>query len=396
MTVLTHELAQRKRWKQDLAPYLRVDRRRSLGQIASAVLPYLGVWALAAVIQPPAWPAVGLGLVATVFLMRMYSLFHDLTHNSLFTSRRANALWGHLLGFLLFTPYRWWQRQHALHHANTGNLDARGPGEIYTMTVDEYRRASRLRRLGYRLYRNPVLMLLVGPTVVFLFDRRFPQKGMPPRILASVIVTNLALAAWAFGWSALVGWPTFLLIQGTTLVAGGAVAAWMLYVQHQYEETYYQSAGDWRFELSALQGSSYLQLPRPLAWAVGNANFHHVHHLSARIPNYHLAAAHREQAMFADTPVITPRTSLATFGLKLWDPERSALVPFSALRASAGAFGELDEPVERGRVGQRIAAGRLLGGRPGEDPLDGHLKDLAREGARNLGDRDDLVGDVAG
>ena len=394
--MLANELPERKRWKQDLAPYLRTDRRRSLGQIASVVLPYLGIWALAAAIRPPAWLAVVLGLVATGFLMRMYSFFHDLTHNSMFSSRRANGLWGHLLGFLLFTPYRWWQRQHSLHHANTGNLDARGPGEIYTMTVDEYERASRLRRLAYRLYRNPLLMLFVGPTLVFLFDRRFPQRGMSPRILASVLVTNLALAGWAIGWSALVGWGTFLLIQGTTLVAGGAVAAWMLYIQHQYEETYYQSAGDWRFELSALQGSSYLHLPRPLAWAVGNANFHHVHHLSAKIPNYNLRAAHSEQAMFAATPVITPRTSLAALRLKLWDPERSALIPFSALRASAGASSELDEPVERGGVGERVAAGRLLGRRSGEDSLDGHLNDLAREGARHLGDREDLVGDVAG
>ena len=177
-------------------PTCEVDRRRSLGQIASVVLPYLGVWVLAAIVQPSAWLAVGLGLVATVFLVRMYSLFHDLTHNSLFESRAANSRWGHLLGFLLFTPYRWWQRQHSLHHAHTGNLDKRGPGEIYTMTLAEYERASRLRRLGYRAYRNPLLMLFVGPSLVFLFERRFPQRGMSRRILLErAWSTNLALAA---------------------------------------------------------------------------------------------------------------------------------------------------------------------------------------------------------
>src|SRR4051794_29129788 len=219
-------------WKQDLSAYLAVDRRRSLGQIASGVLPYLGVWVFASIVEPGAWLAIGLGLVATVFLVRMYSIFHDLTHNSLFRSRKANSRWGYLLGFLLFTPYRWWQRQHALHHANTGNLDKRGPGEIYTMTLAEHQSASRLRRLGYRAYRNPLLMLLVGPTLVFLFERRFPQRGMSRRILFSVVVTNLALAGWAIGWSALVGWETYLLIQGTTMLAGGAIAAWMLYIQH--------------------------------------------------------------------------------------------------------------------------------------------------------------------
>jgi acyl-lipid omega-6 desaturase (Delta-12 desaturase) len=321
-------VAHRRTWKQDLAPYLGIDPRRSAAQIASAVIPYLGIWSLAALVRPGAPVAIALGLAATVFLVRMYSLFHDLTHNSLFESRAANSRWGHALGFLLFTPYRWWQRQHALHHANTGNLDKRGPGEIYTMTIAEYERASRLKRLGYRMYRSPLLMVLVGPTLVFLFDRRFPQKGMTRKILFSVVVTNVALAAWVIGWSAIVGWPTFLLIQGTTLIAGGAIAAWMLYIQHQYEDTYYMSGGDWQFELAALKGSSFLKLPRALSWVVGNANYHHVHHLSAKIPNYHLRAAHEEQALFADTPVVTIRSSVNCFRLKLWDEERESLVRF--------------------------------------------------------------------
>jgi acyl-lipid omega-6 desaturase (Delta-12 desaturase) len=322
----------RSTWKQDLAGYLQVDRGRSLRQLASVVAPYLGVWVLAAIAQPNAWQAIGLGLVATVFLVRMYSFFHDLTHNSMFESRKTNRRWGYLLGFLLFTPYRWWQRQHSLHHANTGNLDKRGPGEIYTMTVAEYENASRARRLAYRAYRNPLLLLFVGPSLVFLFERRFPQRGMTRKILFSVVVTNLALVAWAVGLSALVGWQTYLLIQGTTLVAGGAIAAWMLYIQHQYEETYYETAEEWSFEAAALKGSSFLKLPRPVAWAVGNANYHHVHHLSAKIPNYNLRAAHEEQPMFAQTPVVTVRGSLDALRLKLWDQERACLVRYPSRR----------------------------------------------------------------
>jgi acyl-lipid omega-6 desaturase (Delta-12 desaturase) len=342
VVVTSAEIPRRGTWKRDLAPYLARDERRSLGQIASAVLPYLGIWIAAALIQPSAAVAVVLGLAATVFLTRMYSLFHDLTHNSLFASRRANSRWGHFLGFLLFTPYRWWQRQHAIHHAHTGDLEHRGVGEINTMTIREYERASRLRRLGYRLYRNPLLMLLVGPSLVFLVERRFPQRGMTPKILLSVIVTNLALAAWVSGWSTLVGPGTFLLIQGTTLIAGGAVAAWMLYIQHQYEGTYYEAPGEWKFELAALQGSSYLHLARPLAWMVGNANFHHVHHLSAKIPNYNLRAAHRSHPMFRRTPVVTLRSSLEAFRLKLWDTDSESLVPFRRLsgRDRVAALGE--------------------------------------------------------
>jgi acyl-lipid omega-6 desaturase (Delta-12 desaturase) len=337
--VTAADIPSRESWKQDLAPYLEVDRRRSLGQIASVVVPYLAVWILAVLMEPSAPVAIALGLLATIFLTRMYSLFHDLTHNSMFESRRANSRLGHFLGFLLFTPYRWWQRQHAIHHAHTGDLDHRGVGEINTLTVAEYESASRLRRLGYRLYRNPMLMLLVGPSLVFLFERRFPQRGMTPRILASVAATNLALVAWALGWSAVVGWQTFLLIQGTTLVAGGAIAAWMLYIQHQYEDTYYQAPGTWKFELAALQGSSYLDLPRPIAWCVGNANFHHVHHLSAKIPNYRLREAHESHPMFRRTPVVTVRSSIETFRLKLWDTESESLVPFPHRPPSGRRYG---------------------------------------------------------
>ncbi len=355
----TAEIPSRASWKQDLAPFLAVDRRRSLGQIASVVVPYLAIWVLAALIQPSAPVGIALGLAATVFLTRMYSLFHDLTHNSLFESRQANSRWGHFLGFLLFTPYRWWQRQHAIHHAHTGDLDHRGIGEINTLTLAEYESASPLRRFGYRLYRNPALMLLVGPSLVFLFERRFPQRGMTPRILLSVVLANLALVAWVVGWSALVGWGTFLLIQGTTLIAGGAIAAWMLYIQHQYEDTYYQAPGDWRFELAALQGSSYLQLPSALAWVVGNANYHHVHHLSAKIPNYHLRAAHESHPMFRQTPVVTLRSSVENFRLKLWDEESESLVPFPKRRLRGrDRISALGEAAVLPR-GQRVATDEL-------------------------------------
>lgn len=336
----TADIPSRSSWTQDLAPYVRPDRRRSLAQIASALVPYLAVWGLAIAIQPSPAVAVLLGLVATAFLMRTYSLFHDLTHNSLLPTRRENAVWGTVLGYFLFTPYRWWQRQHAIHHAHSGNLDDRGVGEIDVMTVEEYEKASRLRRLGYRLYRNPVLLLLIGPSLVFLFERRFPQKGMSGRILVGVIATNVALAGWAVGLAALVGWGTFVILQGTTLVAGGAVGAYLLYVQHQYEETYYQPADEWSFELAALRGSSYLELPRPLVWMLASVNYHHVHHLSARIPNYRLQAAHENHPMFRHAPVITPRQSVPSFRLKLWDAERQSLVPFPSRLRKCAAQGE--------------------------------------------------------
>ena len=177
----TTAVPDRKTWKRDLARYLEADERRSLGQIAGVVIPYLSVWAIAAIVMPGALLAVGLGLVATVFLVRMYSLFHDLTHNSMFASRKTNVFWGYTLGFLLFTPYRWWQRQHAIHHAHTGNLEGRGPGEIYTMTLAEYAAASRRRKLGYRLYRNPLPDAARGPQPRLPVRAPLPAEGDEPQ-----------------------------------------------------------------------------------------------------------------------------------------------------------------------------------------------------------------------
>ncbi len=324
----------RSEWKSDLAPYIKPDARRSLGQIASCTLPYVGLWILASLINLPTWGLIALGLLATAMLVRMYSLFHDLTHGSLFPARKTNRAFGHLLGFFLFTPFSWWQRQHALHHANTGNLDNQGPGEITTITVAEYQARSLPRRLMYRAYRHPLLLLFIGPALVFFFARRFPQRGMNRRILASVIATNVALAAWVALWVTLMGVQAYIIMQGTTLIAGGAIAAWMLYIQHQYEEAYYQRSDQWKFEMAALQGSSYLKLPRVMCWIVGNANFHHVHHLSARIPNYNLRAAHESHPMFAQTPVIGFRKGMSSLSLKLWDEERQCMTGFPAMRSA--------------------------------------------------------------
>ena len=335
--MISTEIPSRGTWKQDLAPYLQVDELRSLGQIASVVIPYLAVWVVAALIEPTTPVAIALGLVATVFLTRMYSLFHDLTHNSMFESREANSRWGHLLGYLLFTPYRWWQRQHRIHHAHTGDLDHRGVGEINTMTLAEYESASRLRRLGYRLYRNPLLMLLAGPQPGVPLraplpaarhdasdpgERRRDEPGA--RRLGAGLVDDRRLGDLLAhpgnhpdrrrcpgGLDALHPAP----VRGHLLPGAGQVA-----VRAR------RAAGESR------TGS----LPRPLAWVVGNANFHHVHHLSAKIPNYNLRAAHEGHPMFERTPVVTIRSSFRTFRLKLWDIETESLVRFPKVLAQSG------------------------------------------------------------
>ena len=320
-------------------PYLEVDRRRSLGQIASVVLPYLAVWVLAALIRAER-PGRDRARPGRDRLPHPHVLALPRPHAQLdvLLAADANSRWGHLLGYLLFTPYRWWQRQHRIHHAHTGDLDHRGVGEINTMTLAEYESASRLRRLGYRLYRNPLLMLLVGPSLVFLFERRFPQRGMTPRDpgerrgdeprtrgLGAGLERDRRLA----DLPADPGHDPDRRRRHRRLDA--------LHPAPVRGHLLPGARTSWQFELAALQGSSYLQLPRPLAWAVGNANFHHVHHLSAKIPNYRLRAAHESHPMFRRTPVVTLRSSIETFRLKLWDTESESLVPFPGRRRDGQA-----------------------------------------------------------
>ena len=328
-------LADRRRWKRDLAPYLEVDRRRSLGQIASVVVPYLGVWALAAIVRPGAALAVGLGLVATVFLMRMYSLFHDLTHNSLFASRAANQPLG--------PP----ARLPALHALPLVAAPAQPPSRAHRQPRQA--RAGRdlhddPRRVRARLVAAAARLPRVPQPAAHAVRRAEPRLPVRAPLPAARHVaadpasaswsTNLALAGWAIGWSALVGWQTFLLIQGTTLVAGGAVAAWMLYIQHQYEDTYYRAAGEWRFELAALQGSSYLDAPARRSPGRSATPTTTTCITSARRSRTTACAPRtRSRRCSRRRPWSRSRSSIAALRLKLWDEERACLVRFPARRA---------------------------------------------------------------
>jgi omega-6 fatty acid desaturase (delta-12 desaturase) len=271
-------------------------------------------------------------ILAGGFLVRIFIIFHDCTHNSFFRSRRANEIWGFLTGVLCFTPFHHWKWEHTVHHAHSGDLDGRGLGDIWTLTVDEYLAASKFTRLRYRLNRNPIVLFLIAPTFLFIVLNRFTSPGASRRAVLSVHLTTVAILIFGCGLSAIFGWKIFLLIQFAVLFVASAAGVWLFYVQHQFEGVQWERSEDWNFAESALNGSSFYRLPRILQWFSGNIGFHHLHHLSPQIPNYHLENCHKTHPLFGAVPEITLRSSLKSFHFRLWDEEGRRLVGFDHLR----------------------------------------------------------------
>ena len=302
--------------------------RPALFDVATSVVAYLALMAAMFVAFEISYLLVlALAIPAAGFLVRTFIVFHDCAHGSFVRSKRANATLGAVLGVVLYTPFAWWRHEHAVHHATTGDLDRRGVGDIQTLTVDEYRARSWRGRFRYRLFRNPFVMFVFGPFWVLLIGQRLITRGMRPRLRNSVLGTDLALALVVGGLCWLVGWKAFLLVQGPPLLLAGAAGIWLFYVQHQFEDAYWQASDAWSFDEAALQGSSHLELPRILRFFTGNIGLHHVHHLSARIPNYNLQAAH-EAGRLESVTTLSLRDGLRAVRLKLWDQDQRRLVTF--------------------------------------------------------------------
>jgi acyl-lipid omega-6 desaturase (Delta-12 desaturase) len=280
---------------------------------------------------------LALAIPASGFLLRTFIMFHDCTHGAFLPSRRANTWCGVALGLVVFSPFHSWRYSHAVHHGTAGDLDHRGVGDVHTLTVDEYRALPWRGRLGYRLFRNPLVMFGIGPIYSMAILPRLVKRGMKPRIRRSVIFTNLALAVVIGGLCWLLGWREYLLVQLPTFWLAGAAGVFLFYVQHQFEGTYWESSQDWTFTDAALRGSSYLKLRQPLQFFSGNIGLHHVHHLNARIPNYNLQRAHDENPVFHGVPTISLRDGIRAVGLKLWDEREGRLVGFSSARTPSGS-----------------------------------------------------------
>jgi omega-6 fatty acid desaturase (delta-12 desaturase) len=320
-----------------LAPYARSSYRRGLLDLATSVPPYLALSvSMYLALRVSYLLVLVLAVPAAGFLVRTFILFHDCTHGSLLPSRRANEWLGMVLGLLLWSPFVRWRHDHAVHHATSGDLGRRGVGDIRTLTVGEYRALAPRARLAYRLQRHPLLMFGLGPIIAMVIGPRIVARGARPRMRRSVLVTNAALVVIVGLLCWLVGWRAYLLVWTPPALLAGSVGIWLFYVQHQFEDAYWERGGDWTYAEAALRGSSYLRLPRVLQFFTGNIGFHHVHHLNARIPNYNLQRAHEENAVFHDVPTLSLRDALRAVRLKLWDEERGRMVTFAQARARAG------------------------------------------------------------
>ena len=320
-------------WKDIVARYQRPAIWHGVWQILNTLVPYAAIWYLMYLsLSVSYWLTLPLAVLAGAFLVRVFIIFHDCGHGSYFKSKNTNDVWGFITGVLTWTPYFHWRWEHSVHHAHAGDLDGRGRGDVWTLTVEEYLAASRWKRFSYRLARNPVVLFLLAPVILFLVMNRFPTAAANKRDRNSVYWTNLAILGMAAALSWAFGIKTYLLIQLTVTVVAGSAGVWLFYVQHQFEGVYWERNEKWDYATAAMQGSSFYKLPRVLQWFSGNIGFHHIHHLSPRIPNYHLEKCHKSEPFFQTVKPVTLFGSLKSFTFRLWDEKGQQLVGYGHLR----------------------------------------------------------------
>jgi omega-6 fatty acid desaturase (delta-12 desaturase) len=320
-------------WKEIVLKYQKSSTWRALWQIIDTMIPFALCWYLIYLsLSVSWWLVLPLAVLAGVLLVRVFIIFHDCGHGSFFKSRAANDLAGFLAGILTFTPYYHWRWEHAIHHGSAGDLDKRGTGDVWTMTVQEYLESSRWKRFAYRFARNPFVLFVIAPLFLFVIRQRIPSPKASRRELHSVYAMNAAILAMAVALSVVFGIKAYVLVQLTILMVAGGAGVWMFYVQHQFEGVYWERGEDWSFVAAALQGSSFYKLPRILQWFTGNIGFHHIHHLSPRIPNYNLEKCHNADSLFQEVKPITLFSSLKSITFRLWDEKGRKLVGYGHLR----------------------------------------------------------------
>jgi acyl-lipid omega-6 desaturase (Delta-12 desaturase) len=319
-------------WQAAVARYARPDARRSIWQVIDSLVPFFALWYLMVrSIEISYWITLLLAIPTAGFMVRTFIIFHDCGHGSFFKSRRANDILGVITGLISFTAYYHWKHEHAIHHATAGDLDRRGIGDVYTMTLKEYVAAPWWKKFGYRVFRNPIGMLLFGPFIVFVIVGRIPLPSMAKREVSSIWWTNLALVVLVGGLCWLIGWQTYLMVELPVFILAAGAGVWMFYVQHNFDPTYWERQDKWQFAKAGLDGSSFYKLPLILQWFTGNIGFHHIHHLSPKIPNYKLPECHAANEILQVKPM-TIGFSLKSLRLRLWDEERRIMVGWEALK----------------------------------------------------------------
>ncbi|MGC8495070.1 MAG: fatty acid desaturase [Syntrophobacteraceae bacterium] len=316
-------------WHPVLANFRYSDNRKAIRQLINTLVPYCCLWYLMIRSIQLGYSyalTLVLALPAAAFLVRIFILFHDCAHGSFLKPSYANSILGYLLGTLVFTPFADWRFSHLRHHVTYANLDARGFGDIWTLTLKEYVDLPKSRRLSYKLYRNPVVLIGLGPIFIFMLSNRLPNRRMKRKERMSVIYTNLLILALFLAAAHFIGWRTYLLIQLPVLWLAGVAGIWLFYVQHQFEGGYWARKSEWDPLRAAMEGSSFYDLPAMLRWFSSNIGYHHVHHLSPRIPNYHLKKCFDTiPALQAKAPLPIMK-SFSFIRLKVWDEEQQRMV----------------------------------------------------------------------
>jgi acyl-lipid omega-6 desaturase (Delta-12 desaturase) len=326
-------------WQSATAPYRASSIARAAVQLCTTIVPLAALVALMyAMLDVSYWITLALAVPAAGFLVRTFIIMHDCGHGSFVPSRRANEVIGFITGAITLTPFAQWRRDHALHHASSGDLDRRGHGDVFTLTVDEYLARSRWGRLKYRLYRNPITLFILGP-LFLLFVRHMPAAGIALTTKTKVEsrATTAAIVAIVVAFALAIGWKAVLLVYGPIILIAGATGNWLFYVQHQFEDAYWEPHEGWDYAEAAIKGASYYRLPRVLEWMTGRIGLHHVHHLDPKIPNYHLRRCHDENGLLHTVTVLTIRESIRTASLKLWDAQQGRMIGFHALRSRRAA-----------------------------------------------------------
>jgi omega-6 fatty acid desaturase (delta-12 desaturase) len=319
--------------RKHVSPFEKADIKASVRQMINTTLPFLVLWFLAyETLKLSVFLAIPLAILAAGFFLRMFIIFHDCTHGSFFKNKKANAIAGTITGILTLFSYEKWKREHSIHQASSGNLDKRGVGDIWVMTIEEYIEASRFTRLKYRLYRTPLVIFGLGPLLLILVSSPFYRKDARKieRIKTHVINTSLvALYCILFYF---IGWQAFLIIQGTTMFTAGVLGIWLFYVQPMFEDSYFEDESEWDYVKAAIEGSSYYELPKVLQWVTGNIGFHHVHHLSPRVPKYHLEKAHVSTAPLQKATKSGLFSSLKSLRYELYDAKNRTFVTFQDIK----------------------------------------------------------------
>ena len=321
-------------WRKIIARYTGGDAVRSFRQVVVTVLGLAAsLYAAHWLMERWFWPAFLMIPLIIGFQTRSFIIMHDCSHASFLPWSQANDAIGFLMGVLTFTPFAQWRREHALHHASAGDLDHRGFGDITTLTVEEYQKLTRFRKLQYRLYRHPFVLFGIGPMHLMLLQRfklNGPATGAKQQW--NIWMTNLAIVGLTWMFVLVAGWKSVFLIYYPAMYLAGAFGIWLFYVQHQFEEAYWERGQQWDYATAAITGSSHLRLPGWLNWFTGHIGLHHVHHLGPKIPNYRLKRAHEENPIFAEAPVLTFRTAWRTLRLTLWDEANKRMIGFREYR----------------------------------------------------------------